>query len=164
MKKTKNWAFAGRQAVTWVALRVALVLMAFYVVAPFLWMLISSFEPRVLLFSQPPTWFPTSFYTKNYQVAFADPTLRLAMRNSLLVATFSTIIALVLGSLAAYAFALRRFPVSLAYPIMVSMSYTLIVCGARFWLKEQLGVWQIVGVGVILAGVWIVASGMAKTA
>ena len=108
MKKTKNWAFAGRQAVTWVALRVALVLMAFYVVAPFLWMLISSFEPRVLLFSQPPTWFPTSFYTKNYQVAFADPTLRLAMRNSLLVATFSTIIALVLGSLAAYAFARLR--------------------------------------------------------
>jgi len=67
-------------------------------------------------------------------------------------------------SLAAYGFALRRFPVSLAYPILVSMSYTLIVCGAHFWLKEQLNVWQIVGVGMILAGVWIVASGMVKTA
>ena len=67
-------------------------------------------------------------------------------------------------SLAAYGFALRRFPVSLAYPIKVSVGYAIIVCGSRFWLKEQLSVWQIVGVGVILAGVWIVASGMGKTA
>ncbi len=67
-------------------------------------------------------------------------------------------------SLAAYTFALRRFPVNLAYPIKVSLGYAIIVCGSRFWLKEQLSVWQMVGVGVILAGVWIVASGMGKTA
>jgi multiple sugar transport system permease protein len=108
MKKAKDWALTSRQAVTWVALRGALILMAVYVMAPFLWMLISSFEPRVLLFSRPPTWIPTSLYTENYRVAFADPTLRLALRNSLIVSSFTTIIALVLGSLAAYAFTRLR--------------------------------------------------------
>ena len=67
-------------------------------------------------------------------------------------------------NLAAYTFALRKLPVSFAYPIMTSISYAIIVCGATIWFSERLNAWQIVGVGMILAGVWIVASGMAKTA
>ena len=67
-------------------------------------------------------------------------------------------------ALAAYSFALRRFPVSLAYPIMTSIGYTIIVCGAAVLFSERLNVRQMIGVGVILAGVWIVASGMVETA
>ena len=67
-------------------------------------------------------------------------------------------------NLAAYSYALTKLPVSIAYPIMVSLGYAIIACGAAAWFSEKLNVWQIVGVGVILAGVWLVASGMAKTA
>ncbi len=67
-------------------------------------------------------------------------------------------------NLAAYSYALTKLPVSWAYPIMVSVGYAIIVCGAAVWFSERLNLWQIVGVGVILAGVWIVASGMGKTA
>ena len=67
-------------------------------------------------------------------------------------------------NLAAYSYALTKLPVSLAYPIMVSVGYAIIVCGAAVWFSERLNIWQWVGVGVILAGVWMVASGIAKTA
>ncbi len=67
-------------------------------------------------------------------------------------------------NLAAYSYALTKLPVSWAYPIMVSVGYAIIVCGAAVWFSERLSPRQIVGVAVILAGVWIVASGMTKTA
>ena len=67
-------------------------------------------------------------------------------------------------NLAAYSYALTKLPVSMAYPIMVSVGYAIIVCGAAVWFSEKLSPLQMVGVGVILAGVWLVASGMVKTA
>ena len=67
-------------------------------------------------------------------------------------------------NLAAYSYALTKLPVSVAYPIMVSVGYAIIVCGAAVWFAEKLSPLQMVGVGVILAGVWLVASGMVKTA
>ena len=67
-------------------------------------------------------------------------------------------------NLAAYSYALTKLPVNWAYPIMVSAGYAIIVCGAAVWFSERLSPRQIVGVAVILAGVWIVASEMGKTA
>jgi len=67
-------------------------------------------------------------------------------------------------NLAAYTFALRKFPVSTAYPIMIGISYAIIVCGAAVWFSERLTAWQMVGMALILAGVWMVAAGMGKTA
>ena len=67
-------------------------------------------------------------------------------------------------NLAAYTFALKKIPVNMAYPIMSSLSYAIIVCGAAVLFSERLNVRQMIGVGIILAGVWIVASGMGKTA
>jgi multidrug transporter EmrE-like cation transporter len=64
---------------------------------------------------------------------------------------------------ATYTFALKKFQVSTAYPIMVSVSYVIIVFGAAVWFSERLKTLQMVGMGLILAGVWMVASGMAKT-
>ncbi|MCK4850232.1 MAG: hypothetical protein KAT11_02720 [Phycisphaerae bacterium] len=66
-------------------------------------------------------------------------------------------------NLATYTFALRKFPVSTAYPIMIGISYAIIVCGAAVWFSERLNHWQIAGMVLIIAGVWMVA-GLAKTA
>ncbi len=66
-------------------------------------------------------------------------------------------------NLATYTFALRKFPVSTAYPIMTGISYVIIIGGAAVWFSERLNAWQIAGMVLIIAGVWMVA-GLAKTA
>ena len=88
------------------------------------------------------------------------PMVKMAMTNPWIV---GGIICGILN-LAAYTFALRKFPVSTAFPIMVSVSYVIIVVGAMVWFSERLKTVQMVGMAVILAGVWIVALGMPKTA
>ena len=85
---------------------------------------------------------------------------RMAMTNPWIIG------AMICGILnfATYAFALKKFQVSDAYPIMVGASCVIIVLGAMAWFSERPNAWQIAGTGLILAGVWMVASQMAKTA
>lgn len=81
-----------------------------YVVFPFAWLLLSSFKTRVELFSKPPTWIPQSLYLKNFNVVLHDASVMNSIRNSIVVAVFTTLISLVIGSLGAYAFVRFRFP------------------------------------------------------
>jgi multiple sugar transport system permease protein len=99
-----------RVVLAWLLPRAAVLIMIVYVVGPFVWMLLSSFETRAQLFSRPPTWFPTSLYLQNYRSILSDPTLMQTLRNSTVVATFTAVASLTLGSLAAYAFARMRMP------------------------------------------------------
>jgi multidrug transporter EmrE-like cation transporter len=65
-----------------------------------------------------------------------------------------------------YTFALKGeggFKVSTAYPIMISVSCVIIAIGAAVWFSERLNAWQIAGMVLVVAGVWMIA-GMAKTA
>ena len=66
--------------------------------------------------------------------------------------------------LATYAFALRKLPINVAYPILGSVGFGIVVVGAAVWFSEKLNGWQIVGVGITLVGVWVMASQMGKTA
>jgi len=56
-----------------------------------------------------------------------------------------------------YAFALQKLPISVAYPIMVTSGFAIIVIVAGALLREQLTVTQWVGVATILIGVTLVA-------
>jgi multiple sugar transport system permease protein len=94
----------------WFLSRLAVLVMIAYVVGPFVWMFLSSFQTRAQLFSRPPTWFPPSLYLGNYRAILHDATLIPALGNSAIVATFTAIAALTAGSLAAYAFARLRLP------------------------------------------------------
>ena len=51
-----------------------------------------------------------------------------------------------------------RLPISVAYPIMVTAGFAIIVVVAGVSLHERLAVTQWVGVAMILGGVWLVAS------
>jgi multidrug transporter EmrE-like cation transporter len=62
-----------------------------------------------------------------------------------------------------YMYALKKFQVSTAYPIMISVSCIIIAIGAGVFFSERLNVWQIAGMVLIIAGVWMIV-GMAKTA
>ena len=56
-----------------------------------------------------------------------------------------------------YAYALKALPISVAYPIMVTLGFAIIVTVAGMYLHERLTAAQWIGVCFILVGVWLVA-------
>ncbi|MCY3781078.1 MAG: carbohydrate ABC transporter permease [Chloroflexi bacterium] len=77
--------------------------------APFIWMFVTSIKPDNEVFSYPPTWWPDEptleFYTRLFE---SFPMLQW-FRNSLIVATITTVLTLVTNILAAYPLARMRF-------------------------------------------------------
>ena len=60
-----------------------------------------------------------------------------------------------------YTYALQKFKVSLAYPIMVGCGFVIIVVIARFsGLNERLTAGQWLGAGLIFAGVLLISTSM----
>ena len=60
-------------------------------------------------------------------------------------------------ALVAYSYVLSKVNLSVAYPVMTSLGYIIVVLSSVFFLKESLSPVQITGVIVIIAGVWMVA-------
>jgi multiple sugar transport system permease protein len=75
---------------------------------PFYWMVASSLKQQTDLLASPPLWLfrPT---LANYRDIFVDSKVTTAVLNSLLVATSTTLLAIVLGAPAAYALARFEF-------------------------------------------------------
>lgn len=59
-------------------------------------------------------------------------------------------------NLLCYSLALRSLKISLAYPLMVSLGYLVILAFGWFIFAERLTAMQYVGVGLVLAGLWLV--------
>ncbi|MBK8230853.1 MAG: EamA family transporter [Candidatus Eisenbacteria bacterium] len=59
-------------------------------------------------------------------------------------------------NLLAYSWSLKSFKISAAYPVMVSGGYLIILIAGWFLFAERLSVTQYAGVGLILAGIWLV--------
>jgi multidrug transporter EmrE-like cation transporter len=57
-----------------------------------------------------------------------------------------------------YTYALKGLPISMAYPIMVTLGFAIIVVVAGLYLDEHPTPIQWVGVTLILVGVWLVGS------
>lgn len=72
---------------------------------PAVWILLTSLKTEAELASKPITWWPRNPTLGNYVQAFTDQPLLRYLGNSLAVATLSTILSLVVASLAAYAIA-----------------------------------------------------------
>ena len=90
---------------------VGAVALAAFLLAPFVWLLISSLAPLADLIQRPLHWIPPHASFERYRTIFfgADGRdFRFALRNSAVVASIATSISLVAGMLGAYA--LSRFP------------------------------------------------------
>ncbi len=61
------------------------------------------------------------------------------------------------ANLVCYAYALSKMKLSIAYPIMMSMSFGIVIAASAFYLKEIMTREQIFGLFLILAGVILVA-------
>jgi multidrug transporter EmrE-like cation transporter len=59
--------------------------------------------------------------------------------------------------LAAYNYVLIKTDLSVAYPIMTSVGYVIVILAAWLFFKESLTIVQVSGIALIAAGVWMVA-------
>ncbi|MBI2305600.1 MAG: EamA family transporter [Chloroflexi bacterium] len=80
------------------------------------------------------------------------PTLVRTFTTSYIILGLSSIVV----SLIFWLSVLSRVPLSVAYP-MVSLSYLLVVVGSWIFLGEHVNLMRIVGVGVIMMGVFVVS-------
>ncbi len=79
-------------------------------VAPFVWMVTASLQDVGDMFRWPPRWVPRSPSFTNYIEFFEQERIGRYFFNSAFVAITVTALQLIVGSLAAYTFAKRRFP------------------------------------------------------
>ena len=68
---------------------------------PVYWLFSISFKTPDEIFAFPPVWYPKSIQFSNYMVLFKDGDAKTVL-NSLILATASTFIAMILGTIAAY--------------------------------------------------------------
>ncbi len=60
-------------------------------------------------------------------------------------------------ALAAYSYVLSKMNLSIAYPIMTSVGFVIVVLFSTLFLSEKLVALQILGIALIIAGVWLIA-------
>jgi small multidrug resistance pump len=54
-----------------------------------------------------------------------------------------------------YTQALKRLPISVAYPVMVSVGYLIILAVSWFLFQERLTAARYIGAGLMLGGLWL---------
>lgn len=92
-----------------VAFWILIVIILLYTLFPFYWAIVSSLKPSTELFDTPVAYWPKNPTLQNYRDVFANPVFPLALRNSVIVTVSTVILALILGSLGAYALGRLRF-------------------------------------------------------
>lgn len=116
-------------------------LVAAFVLAPVVWLVISSLSSPRDLTSVPPRWLPSPLYLEHYRelilgsgsgetlTAVTLQAFRFSLRNSLLVATSVTVACLVFGTMAAYAFARLHLPMGsrLIYVLLLVQMLPVVV-------------------------------------
>jgi multiple sugar transport system permease protein len=96
--------------VTWssVAMWAGVALIALYCLAPFYWMLVSSLKPPGAIFNN--DLLPSNVSMENYRAVFGSQNnFAYALRNSLIIASAATLVAMIIGVFAAYALARLQF-------------------------------------------------------
>jgi multiple sugar transport system permease protein len=114
-----------------VFLYVAAVFTGVVILAPFVWLVISSVASPADLLTRPLRWIPANASLSRYAQIFsgtggeAGSTFRSAMINSTIVATSSVLISLAVGVFGAYAFARLRFRFQRAILLLFLSTYML---------------------------------------
>ncbi len=123
------WASKRRtEKITKIVVSVLLIIGAFVMMLPIVWMLSTSFKTRTDVFAVPPVWIPNPLHLENYPAAwtisgmyagedwsflgitFHGITFTTYIVNTLTIAVLSCLGATISSSLVAFAFARLRFP------------------------------------------------------
>ena len=96
-------------ALNMVLFYVFLVIFVLASVLPLIWVFKMSIVTKSELYASPPTLVPQTPTTAEYAQIFGDSTFQRALLNSTIIASVTTVICLVFGSITAYAIARLRF-------------------------------------------------------
>src|SRR5262244_1282852 len=88
----------------------ALVLMVLWTAIPFYWMIATSLKPDKEIYGYEATLIPQQPTLANYVTVFRETPYLLFLRNSIIVATGSTFLSMVIACLGAYAISRLNFP------------------------------------------------------
>lgn len=130
-------------------------LVVIFILAPVAWLAISGVAPPKDLLTRPPRWVPWPPDFSNYYqllwgagekgttlTAFTLRAFRFSLRNSMIVASGVTLMCLVLGTLASYAFARLRIPLGqrlLYLFLLVQMVPVIVLLIPMFLVVTRLG-------------------------
>lgn len=124
-----------------IALYVAVTLVAFYALFPFYWALMTSFKTESEMF-QTASYLPQEPTTQNYEYVFRDSTFVRSLRNSAFVSSSTSVLALVVGSFAAYALGRLRFKgrVFLLYLVLsMTMFPAISILSGLYTIVREIG-------------------------
>jgi ABC-type glycerol-3-phosphate transport system permease component len=141
-----------RKHLVTIAHRVLLTLAMTYLLAPFGWMIITSLLPAANLKQMPPNVDIGAARLDRYSELLSDRTFLLPMYNSLVVASSTTVVCILLGSLAAYGIARFRFPArrSILLAMLVTQMLPAIVLAVPLFLILRQMRWLDTQQGLIL--------------
>ena len=108
-----------------VYLYVSVVVIVLLVAFPLFWMIASSFKPRTELYNFPPTFFPNVYTLDNYVELLTGTGFPTYFKNSLIVATGSTLLSMVVGSFGGYALSRFRYRGFKAFARLTLLAYML---------------------------------------
>jgi multiple sugar transport system permease protein len=125
--KGLEWGKIGRY--------IAVALVVFVSLAPLYWTIVTSVKSGIELNVSPPTLFPHSFSLANYAEDLSLTTFTRDLLNSAIIATITTLLALAVGILCAYAIARMKFrgvAVVLGITLSVQMIPLIAMVGPLF--------------------------------
>lgn len=85
-------------------------LVAAFSMLPLLWGVSTALKLPADVYAFPPVWIPESITFENFIAVFNNPTLARSFLNTLIIASATTLAALVVGVLGGYGFSRYRFP------------------------------------------------------
>src|SRR5690242_2920885 len=77
----------------------------FFFLFPFYWQTVTALKPPLELYAQPIVWFPSHLYWGHFADVFTGVSFIQNVVNSVIVASCTTVVSLLIGALAAYALA-----------------------------------------------------------
>jgi ABC-type glycerol-3-phosphate transport system permease component len=125
----------------WTRWTLATAVMIGAILFPLYWAVMSSFTPENRLFAAP-ALVPDTLVLDHYRALFADRGFWTPIRNSLVVAGSTTIVAVVVGAVCAYALARLRFrgrSALLAFVLAVSMFPQISIVSPLYLLLREFG-------------------------
>ena len=99
-----------RRAVRRLFRHLFLILLSLLFLAPFVWMVSTSFKTNAQVVEWPPRWLPNPLHPANYPDVFESVPLLTYAKNTLIVTSLSVIGAVVSNAVIAYGFARIRWP------------------------------------------------------
>lgn len=92
---------------------------------PLLWMIVTSLKPQSELFRIPPTWLPETVTFEHYATLLFETKFLLYFRNSVILATSTTVFVVALGTLGAYSLVRFRYRGRETLAVLVLFTYLL---------------------------------------